>query len=553
MYSIVLYALAQAVFSVTCSDLPLVPWPQECYFPENRNQFFVLPEKTDFDITYVSGAVGEDSGTPQILENAFQWTKDQIYVHEGSIQTGHPHPVLAKLEVKVKDAHAALGPHTNERYALVIGEDGTAVLTADTQFGALHGLQTFSQLAKFSHSQQGKVTYSVPFVNITDQPRFPHRGLLIDTSRHYLSVHTIQQIIDELATVKANVLHWHITDIQSWPIGSDADDLWEGEYSEGEIYTKEDAKKIVVYAATRGIRVIPEFDMPGHSKSWSHAHPELFPEGCNDALAPKKETYTFVKKLLTSYYTQGIFIDQHLHLGADEVPMECWKNIAHERKKTLLALFSEWLAAVRDISMELNRTVTWWDEAALESDPPPQSDNMIIQVWRDWEYTKKIIDMGYDVIVSPSPWYLDHLDVDIDGAYGLDVEALGTERLKKVIGGEGCMWGESVDQSNAIARIFPRYAGIAERLWTRTKESDKKKLHARLAKFRCIMLLRGAEYGTLNLIGDTAGGPSHPASCEEIYVNKDLEWRSAEIHLHGPRAVNRAVNVPILPLPLVFS
>jgi len=246
------------------------------------------------------------------------------------------------------------------------------------------------------------------------------------------------------------------------------------------------------------------------------------------ALSPEKKTYDFVESLLDEIHE--IFPDESLHIGGDEIPVQCWTETAKERNTTTEGLFGEWLATMHQIGRRLNRRITWWDEAALTSNPPPPTENTTIQVWRSSDSIAAIIDMGYKVIVSPADgknnWYLDHLDRDFDSFYNLNFTGIGEERLDKVIGGEGCMWGESVDQSNAIPRIFPRMAAIAERLWSTEQEFDKDKLHRRIGQFRCKLISRGRDVGTLNIKGDSAGGPGYPSTCSNFYQTHEAVKRS---------------------------
>jgi hexosaminidase len=150
---------------------------------------------------------------------------------------------------------------------LLIGTQ-QAMLHAATVYGALHGLETFSQLVFYNFTSGVYQINNVPW-NITDKPRFPHRGILIDTSRHFEPVQAVKRVLDAMSYAKFNVLHWHIVDSQSFPIQSITyPKLWNGAYTGQERFTAEDAKDVVEYARLRGVRVIPEFDMPGHAGSW---------------------------------------------------------------------------------------------------------------------------------------------------------------------------------------------------------------------------------------------------------------------------------------------
>ena len=183
---------------------------------------------------------------------------------------------LSALQVYVDDAdesHPQLG--TDESYTLSIST--TAELHAKTVYGALRGLETFSQLVQFDFETETYQIASCP-ISISDAPRFPHRGLMIDTARHFEPLSAIRGIIDSLPFAKINVLHWHLVDTQSFPFHSESNPkLWDGAYDAQSRYTHGDIEAIVEYARLRGVRVMPEFDMPGHAQSWCVGYPELCP------------------------------------------------------------------------------------------------------------------------------------------------------------------------------------------------------------------------------------------------------------------------------------
>jgi len=191
----------------------------------------------------------------------------------------------------------------NESYTIQISRNATyATITADTEWGAIRGLETFSQLVSYDYT---KNTYSIPDVPLTifDEPRFKYRGLMIDTSRHYLPVKDILRTLDAMSFNKMNILHWHIVDEQSFPLYLNCyPDLskkaaWNPNY----IYKADDIKQVINYAYTRGILVIPEIDTPGHAKCWAKSYPDLFPTTCNsenyvlDVTQPS--VYEFVKNI----------------------------------------------------------------------------------------------------------------------------------------------------------------------------------------------------------------------------------------------------------------
>ena len=157
----------------------------------------------------------------------------------------------------------------DESYELTVTDSG-AKLSAPTTLGAMRGLQTFLQLVQITPAG-----FAAPAVIIKDQPRFPWRGTMIDVSRHFIPIDVLKRNIDGMAAVKLNVLHWHLSDDQGFRVESKVFPRLTGAGSDGMFYTQEEIRDFIAYAHDRGIRVLPEFDMPGHSRSWFLGYPEL--------------------------------------------------------------------------------------------------------------------------------------------------------------------------------------------------------------------------------------------------------------------------------------
>lgn len=204
------------------------------------------------------------------LISAFQRYYDLVFDRKSEIvEQG-----IRQARVTVKEDKTELQLGIDESYTLEIPEDGSdIVITAVNAFGAMHGLETLSQLIEFDFDSLTYVIRNAPWV-INDAPRFPHRGILMDTSRHYESLPSIKRLIDSMTYAKLNVLHWHLTDSQSNPTQSEAfPKWWEGSYTPMERYSIMDLEEIVEYARMRGIRVVPELDVPGHEASWCKGYP----------------------------------------------------------------------------------------------------------------------------------------------------------------------------------------------------------------------------------------------------------------------------------------
>lgn len=449
---------------------------------------------------------------------------------------------LARLAVCAGDASAPLAFETNEAYTLRILEpadgegDWVAELRAATQVGAYRGLETFAQLVSFdtAYGAYG-VTGGVP-LEVDDAPYFAHRGLLLDTVRHYLALPVIFRTLDAMALTKMNVFHWHLTDSEALPAESLArPEMWRAAWSPSEVYTSEDIEDVIVYAEARGIRVIPEIDVPGHSQSWSGVFPGLFPKtGCPTkwwAMDPSSnETLPVLRDVLGDFARR--FPGELFHLGGDEVGVsvwndvrwDCWKDISRQWLKsnnfeTFDEIFGHFMKQAADIVRAEGKRPVVWDETWRNS--PEVPEGAIVQVWEDPKLAAVAVKAGHDVLFSPTgAWYLDDIAVTWENMYVLDpLGEVPRKRRKQLLGGETALWTEMVDASTTDAMIWPRAAAVAERLWQGSPPSalrDQpgrvlKSTTVRLARFRCRLLERGIGASPLQGIG--RAGLKGPSSC----------------------------------------
>jgi hexosaminidase len=378
----------------------------------------------------------------------------------------------------------------DEGYTLKVSADG-AKITAATPLGTLHALQTFLQLV-----EAGPNGFHAPAVTIHDQPRFPWRGLLIDSSRHFIPLEILRRNLDGMEAVKMNVFHWHLSDNQAFRVESKKFPKLHGLGSEGFYYTQEEIRDLLAYARDRGIRVVPEFDMPGHSTSWFVGHPELASGpgpyeierkwGVFDAaMDPTSEkTYKFLDQFIEEM--TRLFPDHYFHIGGDEVNGKQWDANpkiqefmkAHDLKnnEALQAYFS---GRVQKVVTRHGKAVVGWDEIFIPGVPK----DIVIQSWRGQASLAQAAAQGYHGILS-NGYYLDlgwpaarHYAVDpLSGA----AAALAPEQQQLILGGESCMWSEYVNAENIDSRIWPRNAAIAERLWSPQSVTDPASMYARL-------------------------------------------------------------------------
>ena len=387
------------------------------------------------------------------------------------------------------EGQAVQGLDEDESYSLAVATDGVTIEAA-TVPGAMHGLQTLLQLVQPSGDG-----YALPLVTIMDEPRFRWRGLMIDTGRHFEPLAVIKRTLDGMALVKLNVFHWHLTEDQGFRIESKRFPALTAKGSDGLFYTQKEAREIVRYARDRGIRVVPEFEMPGHSTAWLVAYPELASGkgpagirrefGISDvALDPtREETYKFIQAFLTEM-TQ-IFPDEYVHIGGDETQSPDWKTSPrilsfmkqHDLKDpdALQAYFNQ---RVLKILTGLNRKMVGWDEILN----PALPKTVVVQSWRGEESLVKGAKQGYQGVLS-APYYLDamkpagvHYLAD-PAPSSLDLTA---EQRKLILGGEVCMWAEQLNERTIDSRIWPRTAAMAERFWSPESVKDVDDMYRRL-------------------------------------------------------------------------
>ncbi|MFD1468262.1 beta-N-acetylhexosaminidase [Hymenobacter caeli] len=385
-----------------------------------------------------------------------------------------------------------------ERYSLRITPGGV-LIDAPTGLGVLRALATLEQLPR--PATTGRY---LPEADIQDQPRFAWRGLLIDAARHFLPVAVIKRNLDGMAAVKLNVLHWHLCDDQGWRVESKRLPRLQQVAGADGYYTQAQVREVVAYAAARGIRVVPEFDLPGHAGALVAAYPRL---GSNDsvkavpirwgvlniAIDPTKSgTYAFLDSLLTEM--AGLFPDPYFHVGGDENDGRQWRRnpriVAFMREHRMLKADSQAVdkhqlqtyfnRQVLTILQARGKTMVGWDEI-LGPDLPRE---VVVQSWRGAKGLAEAVRLGHPALLS-SGYYLD-LNHPAADAYAADplpaATPLDAAQQKLVLGGEAAMWSEFADSVIYDSRVWPRAAAVAERLWSpQATTQDVPDLYRRLA------------------------------------------------------------------------
>jgi hexosaminidase len=378
----------------------------------------------------------------------------------------------------------------DESYTLEVTPTG-AKLHAATPLGTMHGLQTFLQLVAITPDG-----FAAPAVSIQDQPRFPWRGLMIDVSRHFIPLPVLKRNLDGMEAVKINVFHWHLSDNQGFRVESHKFPKLQEQGSDSLYYTQDEIRDLIAYAHDRGIRVVPEFDMPGHSTAWFVGYPELASGpgpyqiwqqwGVADpAMDPTNEkTYKFLNDFFAEM--AKLFSDQYFHIGGDEVNGKQWdanpqiqefmKSHNIKNNEGLQAYFSQ---RVQELVVKHGKTPVGWDEILVPGVPK----NIVIQSWRGSEALATAAKEGYRGILS-NGYYIDlgwsaarHYAVDPMGGAAAN---LTPEEKARILGGEATMWSEYVNWENVDSRIWPRTAAIAERYWSPQSTTDVASMYARM-------------------------------------------------------------------------
>lgn len=475
-------------------------WPRPLHELKTQDYYSFNPGRFKFRVTSHNCTILTDAldryiyyttGFHGILDE-----KDKPEPHHGETYKGFIEELAVTLTEPCEEY-----PHLDmdESYTLAIQQKSQ--LTSGSIWGILRGLESFSHLFYFSDD------YKEVWINTTqieDSPKYSHRGLLIDTSRHYISINNILLTLDAMSYNKLNVLHWHIVDDQSFPYESTKfpELSAKGAYHSRAVYTKNDIEIIIYHARDRGIRVIPEFDMPGHTRSWGEAYPELLTEcylnGEIVDLGPMNPTKNVTFRLLEDLFEEvnKLFPDEYFHIGGDEVDINCWitnaKVVHFMMRNNISDLQAYFMSKIISLLNPRMKTIVWQE---VFDRRVPLSKDTLIQVWKSYPYKEMmdILEKGNKVLFS-SMWYLDQRNTlgTWEELYQSDPRDMINNATinSNIVGGEACMWGEMVSDSNIISRVWPRASAVAERLWSDTA-SPLFNVRSRIEEHTCRLLQRG--------------------------------------------------------------
>ncbi len=472
--------LAISLAGTAQAPLPLMPLPVS-----------TAPAQGEFLIDNHFSIKLDGYTDPRILR-ARQRFLDILVRQTGIAFQGEASPGQAHFQIKTAGPSAAIQQlGEDESYHLEITPD-TVRLAAPNPLGILHGLQTVLQLVQIA--PRGFV---LPAVTIDDKPRFPWRGLMIDSGRHFIPIPVIERNLDAMEAVKLNVFHWHLSDDQGFRVESKTFPLLQQKGSNGLFYTQDQIRHVVEYAHDRGIRVVPEFDMPAHATSWFPGYPQLASGkgpyemasewGVLDpAMDPTREsTYKFLDLFLGEM--TALFPDAYFHIGGDECNGKEWDSNPRIQEfkrvhniKDNAALQAMFTARVQKLVTSHHKITEGWDEV-LQPDTPK---DVVIQSWRGRESLLDAAQRGYRGLLS-NGYYIDlnqpasqHYLVDpLEGMTG----KLTSEQQASILGGEATIWSEFVNGETIDSRIWPRTAAIAERFWSPQQVRDIDSMYARMA------------------------------------------------------------------------
>lgn len=465
-------------------QLNLMPWPKEVKVKDTN--FVVTPEFT----------IGFQKKSKKVTNASIKFLRRLSNRTGVFLKKGFPLNNTANTSVKIifnKVKTPVLG--VDESYELFVNNK-TITLKANTDIGVVRGLETLLQLVKTTEKH-----YVFSGVSITDAPRFLWRGLMIDVARHFQPVEVIKRNLDAMASVKMNVFHWHLTDDQGFRVESKVYPKLHQLGSDGLYYTQNQIKDVVRYASRLGIRVIPEFDVPGHASAILTAYPELgSKEGYQYAIERNSgvfdptldptndKTYEFLENLFTEL--APLFPDEYFHIGGDENEGKHWdenKNIGAFKKKHGLKtnhdLQTYFNIKLEKILLKLGKKLMGWDEIMT----PTMPTTAVIHSWRGVNEGLKestLIEAakkGYQSVLS-NGYYIDRM-LSVRHHYAVD--PIGNVKLTKkerarILGGETTMWSELVTPLTIDSRIWPRTAAIAERYWSPQSVNDFDNMFQRL-------------------------------------------------------------------------
>ncbi len=514
-----------------------------------NNQISIIPKPH---------AVSVDQGSfeinPHTVLTSESISYERLKLIQGYIKEAIQIDLTAGKSVAKNVIQFALDSELEEGYRLSVSSNGIFI-KADSELTLMNGAQTLRQLLLMNGKE-------LPFIEIQDHPTFRWRGMLLDCARHFMEKEFVKRYIDLLALYKMNVLHWHLTEDQGWriqidkypkltDIGAWRDDGNGGKY--GGFYTKEDIREIVAYAELRGVEVVPEIELPGHSQAALAAYPQFSCTGGPFEVetdwgvfkeiycAGNDSTFVFIKDVLSE--VMELFPSKYIHIGGDEVPKYRWEHCKKCQKRIALEMLhdehelqSYFIKRVNTFLESNGRQLIGWDEI-LEGGLP---ENAIVQSWRGFEGAREAINQGHQAIVSPtSHSYFDYglNDIDMEKVYSFNpIPDETSQENKKLVLGGGCnMWSERAPQEKVDSKIFPRILAMAEVLWSGSEKKEYKEFRKRVASHYSLLDRLDVSYGFETVPVEI----STEMKNDELYVSLDSYDENITIFYHEEGSKNQ--------------
>ena len=458
--------------------------------------------------------------------------KTGIFFEQGFVNNNASTDAVCKIEV-VRPGRVEL--HEDESYELLVTTEGVKI-SAETDLGAMHGLETLLQLLTVKDGG-----YVFEGVAIQDAPRFAWRGLMIDAARHFQPVDVIKRNLDVMSAMKMNVFHFHLSDDQGFRVESKIYPKLQEKASDGQYYTHEQIRDIVQYATDRGIRVMPELDVPGHATAILTAYPELGSADIarnlernagifNPTLDPtNEEVYVFLNKLFEEW--TSLFPDEYFHIGGDENEGKEWdanpaiqKFMKKNKLKTNHDLQTMFNIRLEKYLKAYGKKLMGWEEIMT----PQMPTTAVIHAWRgehegqeEGESLREAAKRGFQAVLS-NGYYIDRMH-NVEKHYLVDPhtgsESLSDDQRALILGGEATMWSELVTPLTIDSRIWPRTAAIAERFWSPASVKDVDDMNRRLSVISHHLEAYGATHKTSRavILRNIAGGGDTKAL--EVLIN----------------------------------
>lgn len=521
--------------------------------------FSACEEKLVDHVNLVPQAVSVDIQNGSLPLNSLKsiqvpddWKATATHFAEKLSKTAH-----LTLSVGTNNAPITILKNTNldkEAYKLEITTSGVTIEANSIQ-GLNHALSTLHQLILTATNEK------LPVLTINDKPRFGYRGLMLDCSRHFWTIDNLKETIDQMAFFKLNTLHMHLTDNNAWRLAMDKypqlteKGTYYYDYPEmsGKYYSKQELKELVQYAQERGVEIIPEADLPGHSTALLAALPQLSCNGGTFEAYPEERPYSKRKRGAENMICVGnpeslkfvedvvnelteIFPSQYIHLGGDEVPTHTWEKCPkcqalYKREKMTQPgeLQDYFTRKVSEIVRAKGKTMIGWDEINDRNAATPED---ILTVWRDEGTPNQLKALERNIPVIMCPQHGCYFDWGYAGnstrkVYEWDPvpENIGADKLPLIKGGQAALWTERISTQDRVEwMLYPRICALAEVFWSPKESRNWDDFYQRITQYYPIMEKLGINYYEDDALNEKEFVPSEekPALIRHAFIETNI-------------------------------